>query len=177
MANVQEIWKDIPGYEGYYQASDLGRIRSLDRMMYPPHTKETLRKGKIISPSINPKGYNIIGLYKDGKGKYTSVHRLITTTVLGKSDLHIDHIDGNKINNRLDNLRYCTVRENNTFRNWDRSKGFSSSFVGVHKSRTPGVWLANIYLNNKSIYLGRFKNEDEAAEAYQYALSMHLSKI
>lgn len=100
---MKEIWKDIPGYEGLYQASNLGNIRSLPR---------NATKGKLLSFSKSKNGYYHIILSKNNNQKTFNVHRLIMLTFYGKSNLQIDHIDGNKQNNNLNNLEYVTNSEN-----------------------------------------------------------------
>ncbi len=112
-----EIWKDIPGYEGLYQASDLGRIRSLDRIVpfYTPrwklHTTKTLR-GRILKQAATP--YLGVSLSKDGVLKPLEVHRLILLTFVGPcpEGMECCHKDGNRRNNRLTNLRWDTRKNN-----------------------------------------------------------------
>lgn len=106
MNQQTEIWKDVAGYEGLYQISTLGRIKSLKR-----------KKGKadkIRVHNITRTGYHIIDLYKNNKCKYFSVHRLVALAFipnpLNKSE--VNHIDGNKSNNNLTNLEWNTRAEN-----------------------------------------------------------------
>lgn len=95
-----EIWKDIPGHKGLYQASNTGRIKSLN---YGRTGKE-----KLLKLQMNTHGY----LAVDIKQKKYSVHRLILLTFIGKSDLECNHKNGIKTDNRLENLEYCTSDEN-----------------------------------------------------------------
>lgn len=99
---MEEIWRDIPGYEGLYQASNLGRIKSLPRKYKPNES--------ILKPQKR-NGYLKVELCKKDRKQY-SVHRLIMMTFSGSSKLSVNHIDGNKHNNNLENLEYCTQREN-----------------------------------------------------------------
>lgn len=110
----QEIWKDIPDYEGIYQASNLGRIRTCEG-------KTTFTKRHGIrhwkQRIIKPKGetYNTgyrVSLWKDGKCKDHLVARLVATTFLGKSNLTVNHIDGNRFNNNIANLEWCSLADN-----------------------------------------------------------------
>lgn len=103
-----ERWKDIPGYENFYQVSDKGRIRGLDRV----DSIGRNIKGKIISSSTDSYGYSVLHLYKDGKYKHFKVHRLVMIAFVGHSILQVNHKDGNKRNNMLSNLEYCNNREN-----------------------------------------------------------------
>ena len=107
----QEIWKDIPGYEGMYQASNLGRIRSVDRKTAKSNGVEVHRKSKVLSANIQ-NGYPHVNL---GANNTFKVHYLVASTFLGERPAHFDvrHKDGNKHNNRIENLEYGTRSENN----------------------------------------------------------------
>ena len=134
MKKQKEIWKDVPGFIGYYQVSNLGRLKSLDRMSNNSGGKgKILWKGRLIFGGLNSEGYNVTRLSKNGKYTSTSIHRLVMLTFKGKSKLYVDHINGNPLDNRLVNLRYCTQRENLTFSNVKRKN--KTGFVGVKKNR------------------------------------------
>lgn len=114
---MKEIWKDIEGYEGLYQASNLGRIRSLDREIIQWNRFDNVKviyKGKILSLKPNKKGYFQCLLNKNGKSRTFLVHRIIAQTFLKEFDknLTVDHIDCNKHNNNVDNLRMVTLKKN-----------------------------------------------------------------
>lgn len=110
---AEEIWKDIPRYEGYYQASSLGRIRSLDRDVFNKGTKQHL-KGKIRVASPDPDGYLGLLLSKDGVNKSFRVNRLIALTFIPNPENkpEVNHKDLNKRNNRVENLEWCSRKEN-----------------------------------------------------------------
>ena len=101
MQNYKEIWKDIPEYEGVYQVSNLGRVRSLK-----------WGKQRILKGGKNPKGYSLASLCKDGNVITNKIHRLVMLAFVGESDLQVNHINGIKTDNRLENLEYCTGPEN-----------------------------------------------------------------
>ena len=103
MTNL-EIWKDIPNYEGLYQVSNLGNIKSLNY----------LRTGKevVLRPRLNGNGYYRAVLSNQGKVKNKYVHRLVMLAFVGESELTVNHKNGVKTDNRLENLEYCTRSEN-----------------------------------------------------------------
>lgn len=109
-----EIWKDIPNYEGLYQASNLGRIRSLDHKVMKKSLSGELivhqYKGKILKGWVQNTGYLTVSL----SNKKYSVHRLIATTFLEqeKGKNIVNHIDGNKLNNNVSNLEWCDYKHN-----------------------------------------------------------------
>lgn len=107
---MKEIFKDIPDYEGLYQISNYANVKSLK---VGSGTRGVLEK--ILKPSKNETGYLNIGLHKNKKQKTFKVHRLLMFAF--KPDEYfegaqVNHIDGNKLNNSLDNLEWCTPKEN-----------------------------------------------------------------
>lgn len=109
---MEEIWKDVPGYEGYYQASNLGRIKSAERIVKHNCGGPKKIKEKILKGYINRYGYIRVDLSKRGVNKKFSAHRIVAMTFLGKSELHVNHIDGVKTNNNINNLEYVTLQDN-----------------------------------------------------------------
>lgn len=107
-----EIFKDIEGYEGLYQVSNLGNIKSLH-----------CNKEKIMKPTIRSNNYQyyFVGLLKDGKRKYFAVHRLVAMMFIPNPNNYeqVDHLDGNKLNNNVKNLEWVTPKEN-TNRAWKK---------------------------------------------------------
>ena len=110
---MKEIWKDIPNYSGLYQASNLGRIKSLERI----NARGNRLKEKILKPGINQYGYYQVQLYKNSIGKMYIVHRLVWIAFNGAipEDLQVNHINEVKTDNRLSNLNLMTAKENT---NW-----------------------------------------------------------
>jgi len=105
-----EIWKDIPGYEGLYQVSNYGQVKSI-------REKDSLgrrRATRILKPQTNKKGYLHLALSKGDTYKHYLVHRLVAEAFIGErpNDCEVNHIDENKANNRADNLEYVTHTEN-----------------------------------------------------------------
>lgn len=94
-----EIWKDIPGYEGLYQISDKGNIFIVNR-------------NKLLKGCYDRDSYKLTALSKNNKKKTFKVHRLVMLAFVGPSPLQVNHINGIKTDNRLENLEYCTHKEN-----------------------------------------------------------------
>lgn len=112
---MEEIWKDIFNYEGFYQVSNLGRVRGLDRYVYNPSGKCKMKvKGRLLKLHIDTSGYKKITLKRDGFAKNKRVHRLVAETFLDNpNDLkQVNHIDGDKLNNAVSNLEFCTAKDN-----------------------------------------------------------------
>ena len=106
---MEEIWKDIKGYEDLYQVSNLGKIKSLGN--------NKSRKEKILKPRKNNKGYLYMSLSKNNVKKYYLVHRLVAETFLENPNNYpcVNHKDENPLNNTIYNLEYCTFKYNNTY--------------------------------------------------------------
>lgn len=110
---MQETWKDIKDFEGMYQVSDLGRVRSIDRF----DNMGRLRKGEIKVARDNGHGYFAVQMYRDNKPKVGYVHRLVATAFIENPDNkpEVHHIDSDRSNNKLENLKWVTSKENNNF--------------------------------------------------------------
>ena len=157
---MEEIWKDIPGYEGLYQVSDFGNVKSLS---------DRWGKERLMKPSTNKRGYLQLVLCKQDNRKTIRVHQLVAMAFLGHvpcgMNLIVDHYpDKTKTNNNLRNLRLATQRENCS------SRGGSSKYVGVRLCSITNKWRAHININRKFKHLGSFINEIDAHNEYQKAL-------
>lgn len=116
----KEIWKDIPGYEKYYMASTLGRIRSKDRIVSINLKGKIIlqtRKGKIMTPCLNTSKYLGLVINIDGVKKTENVHRLIAITFIPNPNNFpcVNHKDEDKLNNCATNLEWCTKSYNHTY--------------------------------------------------------------
>lgn len=109
-----EEWREIPGYEGFYEASNRGNIRSLPRELTAPRGGTYIRAGKVLKPWTLANGYLQVGLYREGKHKARTVHSLVLEAFAGPrpSGAEVCHNDGNKVNNNVDNLRWGSKSEN-----------------------------------------------------------------
>lgn len=164
---MKEIWKDVIGYEGYYQVSNLGRVRSTLRKV--PHKKSGFItiKSREIFVYERKDGYQSVCLSKNGRLKNFLIHRLVAISFLNYDDdssLVVDHINSIKNDNRLENLQLISLRHN-------VSKAFSqgqntSKFTGVHYVKTRNKWAANIQINGVIKNLGYYDSENEAHGAY-----------
>ena len=163
---MTEIFKDVEGYEGLYQVSNFGRVKSLDRKS----SDGRQLKERMLNPIINGYGYLVLNLHKNGKRKSLYIHQLVAMAFLEHTPnghkIVVDHIDNDKSNNRLENLQLISNRQNTSK---DR-KGYSSKYVGVAWDKSKSKWISQIKIDGKIKYLGLFTNEIEAAESYQNAL-------
>ena len=158
----EEIWKDIPNYEGLYQASNLGNIKSLNY-------KRTSKEG-LLKPYLARDGYLVIGLCKNSKNTIRKIHQIVAIVFLNHQPcgykLVVNHINFIKTDNRIENLEIVTARENS-----NRKHLISSSkYVGVYWRKRDSKWYASIAFNGSSKHLGIFDNEEEASECYNKAL-------
>jgi NUMOD4 motif-containing protein/HNH endonuclease len=145
----KETWKNIDGYEGIYQVSTLGRMKSLKR-----ETKHSI-KGIQHEPErimkLNKRsGYYIVGLYKDGKGKCCLVHRLVATAFIPNPDNKpcINHKNSKRDDSRVENLEWCTYSENTLHA---FAVGAKVSASGFENSRSKPIVLINEGTNEEQI--------------------------
>ena len=114
-----EIWKDVVGYEGLYQVSNLGNVKSLDRIVFNKGISKFYKmKGKKLSTNkSNGSGYKVISLNKDGISKNYYTHRLVAEAFVPNENLYpqVNHKDENKYNNNSNNLEWCTCKYNNNY--------------------------------------------------------------
>lgn len=157
-----EVWKDIPNYEGLYQVSNLGNVRSLNYR----------RTGKVknLVLNINSTGKQCVDLYKDGFRLNLYAHALVSSAFLNhKPNGHkivVDHINNKPLNNKLYNLQLITQRLNAS-----KDRKGTSKYTGVCWDKNNNKWIVSIVINGSNKFLGRFTDEKKAAQAYQNELT------
>lgn len=116
MSRIVEEWRPVVGYEGLYEVSDWGNVRSLDRMVRSKGGSERLALGKLLKQYLDKDGYKRVGLHSNDKQVIAGVHRLVAEAFIDNPDdlPVIDHRDGHRDNNMVDNLRWFTVSLNNS---------------------------------------------------------------
>ncbi len=174
-----EKWNDIVGYEGHYQISNFGRVRSVDRTEMNVNGINRKLKGSLKSTYTDRTGYVLVTLSKNNENKVYPLHRLVAQAFIpNPNDLdEVNHKDRNRKNNFLSNLQWCTSRENT---HHARTKMKSSSkYVGVSfdKQTQKRPWISRITINGKIKFLGRYETEDLAYIAYKNECEKNNIKI
>lgn len=158
---MQEIWKDIPEYEGIYQVSNFGNIKSLGNNIS--------KKEKILKKAISGT-YYMVQLNKKGLSKNISVHQLVAIVFLNHTPcghkLVVNHINFNRLDNRVENLEIITQRENTNKKHIKSS----SKYTGVYWHKKDKRWQSYIMINGKLKYLGNFICETKASFRYETEL-------
>jgi hypothetical protein len=151
---INEVWRSIDGYINY-QVSNIGRVRNC-------------MTGKILKPYLAQPGYYKVALCDQGICKTFRIHQLVAQEFLHKPEtdqrLEVDHLDRNKTNNQVSNLRYATKSQNGA--NAMKRPIATSTYRGVCWYDKRGKWTSQITANRKKYHLGYFENEHDAARAY-----------
>lgn len=110
----EKIWKDVVGYEGYYQVNDCGLIKSLERIVNYKENHSGLRKERILKTNITKAGYVHATICIDKMNKTVKAHRLVAIAFIPNPENKpfVNHINGIKHDNRVNNLEWCTAKEN-----------------------------------------------------------------
>lgn len=152
MSNLPEIWRAVPGYEGYYEVSSYGRIRSLDRVVKhgsygnDAHTKQL--KGRELTPTVGSHGYASVMLSTRGVATRRLIHDLVTEVFLGTRvpGQVVNHRDLNRLNNAIGNLEYVTQGENvrHAIRGGARSSRIADLALGIVEAYDRGVSASDV---------------------------------
>lgn len=165
-----EIWRDVKDFEGYYQVSNLGRVKGLERKVNHPKGGLRTLKEAHLKACLNAYGYPVVILCKNGKNATRTVHQLVAESFLDYKQcgmkLVTNHINFNRQDNRVENLEIVTNRENTN----QKHLKSSSKYVGVHWNNLAQKWKSSIRFNGKRKHLGYFINEIDAHNAYQKEL-------
>ena len=113
---LDEVWKDINNYEGLYQISNLGNVKSLDRKVKRKNHYKTV-KGIMLKKTIDATGYYVVNICKCGKSAKKNIHRLVAETFIPNPKNYpiINHKDENKLNNCINNIEWCSYKYNNNY--------------------------------------------------------------
>lgn len=165
-----EIWKEVKGFEGIYEVSNLGRVKALSiRRLNGRYY--FISKEKILKQGINARGYCILILNKNGIRKTKSVHQIVAEAFLNHKPcghkLVINHKNFVRTDNKLENLEIITQRENASQSHLKNT----SKYVGVSFYKPNNKWVAQIVVNKKQIRLGYFENEIDASNRYKEELN------
>lgn len=168
---MEEIWKDVKGYENLYQISNTGKIKSLERYKNN-HSKKQLVKEKIRKQIVSKTGYYTCMLNKNGKNKLFKVHRLIAEAFIPNPNNYpiINHKDGNKLNNDISNLEWCNYSHN----------GKEAYRLGLIKNNTYGIKKYNNSLKikvNQYDLNGKFIKQWESISDIQKELNYATTNI
>jgi hypothetical protein len=165
-----EIWKDITGYEGIYQISNMGRVYSLPKDWIGGSGGKRFHNGKLLKEQENRGGYLYVNLYKNSKLKKYKTHQIVAMMFLNHIpcgyNLVVDHINNVKTDNRLSNLQLLSNRDNIH----KSLKSHSSKYIGTHYNKNRSRWVSQIYINGKIKHLGSFDCELKAHLAYKQAI-------
>lgn len=128
MEETQEIWKPIKGYEGLYEVSNLGRVKSIQRPSLYRGKYTRIIKERILKPNLKKEGYLDVHLRDRGRDHFFKIHRLVAIAFIPNPDNlpQINHIDENKLNNRVENLEWCTAHYNGNYGTINLRRSLSS---------------------------------------------------
>jgi len=161
MENNAEIWKDIVGFDGLYQISNYGNVKSCIRYVNAKFGKRVVNE-KLLSLGKDKDGYLMAILCQDGTKQTVKIHRLVANAFIDKiygKDI-VNHIDSNKSNNIVSNLEWVSSLENSCHSRLKMKT--SSKYVGVCFNKKDNNFRATATLKGKTVILGRFKNEEDA---------------
>ena len=162
---MEEIWKAITDFEGFYEVSNLGNVRGCQRIRKSKAESISVVQGKTLHPKSNKDGYKEVALCKDGKMYYRRVHRLVASAFIPNPNNYpvINHIDENPSNNCVSNLEWCSKSYNTKYSVHKRSQKVMCNGVEF-----PSIKALSRYLNTDSkalryrlkvggLYKGKYK--------------------
>lgn len=169
---MPEIWKDIRGFTGVYQISNVGNLRSLDRTILNKGSGKTYQiKGKTLKPRTDAYGYLITDLWLNGRKTTVKIHRIVAAAFISGSGSEVDHINGRRDDNRVTNLRWVNSSQNKLNRHKCRG---ASGVIGVcFRPFRKNPWQAYGRIDGKWKSLGCFPTKSLATIARQ----KHLEEV
>ena len=163
-----EEWRDIAGYEGKYQVSNLGNVRSVDRTFINTCGVTVTRKGTVLKPNPHRDGYLKVTMHKGGRGNVTVIHRCVANAFIPneKNLPQVNHKDGNKQNNTVENLEWCTAFDN---MNHAKQQGLRNKALEYAKSKRKAVIATNIQSGKETFY--------ESVHAAEKIFGRHVTNV
>ena len=167
-----EVWKDIDGYEGWYQVSNLGRVKRIKKIHCNHGKTNIVNREHILTPTTDKKGYSVVVLSNNGKDrKHMKVHRLVACAFIENKERkpQVDHINRIKSDNRVDNLRWVTNSENqyNSVRN---------TLLNYRGRVIPLTILCNMKNMPRCTVLGRLKRGWSVEDAVEKPVDIRFYK-
>ena len=163
----KEVFKPVKGYENIYEVSNLGKLKSFDRYVKGKYQNKYFMSGKLFKDNITSKRYKQVGLRNNnGIRKMYSVHRLVAIAFISnpKNKPQVNHIDGNKKNNNVNNLEWCTASENlkHSYKNgFHKSPTHMKNRIGKNSNNYKPVIQYDIFLNYIKEYWGGLDAENQ----------------
>lgn len=156
---MKEIWKDVVGYEGLYQVSSMGKVKSCAHIVNCRGNSFRTQPAKLLSQQTNKKKnfYYFVRLYKNGRPKPFFVHRLVADAFIPNNNnlTQVNHKDGNKKNNNVSNLEWCTPSENS-------KHAFK---IGLNIPTISHYRGVRVYRLKDKSFVGEYQSQHEAAKA------------
>jgi len=173
---TEEIWKDVPGWEGLYIVSNIGNVKGLERKVWNGVGFFDLMP-KTFSHYPDRRGYIKAQFTRNFTTRTYGIHQLVAMAFLGHDPegcMVVDHINGVPYDNRVENLRIVSHRFNVCvgYRKTDTTR--KHQYMGISQASS-GRWVARITINRKTKHIGTFDTDKEAGEAYQKALAVALA--
>jgi len=172
MKQLIEQIKPIKGYEGLYSVSNYGYVISEEKEWSTGTNNNIHRKSKSILKYTLSRGYKLVSLCRHGKVKAASIHRIVWDHFGDQPrngrKLQVDHIDNNKLNNRINNLQLLSCSQN--VAKYYKTQKLTSKYTGVYLVKSINKWRARIMLNGVRTHLGDYALEIDAHIAYQKEL-------
>ena len=155
-------FKFISRYENKYYVTKDGKVFSIDKEVKCHKNSKRIIKGRQLKGSKDKDGYLYVCLSLNGIERNERIHRLVLECFIGESNLIVDHLNGNKQDNRLQNLEYVTPKENT--RRYHINKKGSEDLIGVNFNKSQNTYKVTKWLNGKLKHFGTFKNIQDAIE-------------